>query len=184
MSGFTPPPLHELIIHNEQPEDQDAVTEVLIQAFINHPHSQQTEHLIVQRLREQDKLSIALVAEYQQQILGFIAISPVQLHSAEMSQYDRQNWYGLGPVAVRPDQQGYGIGSTLIRTALNQLQLRYPCHGCVVLGEPEYYARFGFKAYPQLVLDGVPASYFQALSFADSIPTAQVCYAAAFNCSP
>jgi predicted N-acetyltransferase YhbS len=37
--------------------------------------------------------------------------------------------------------------------------------GCVVLGDPGYYGRFGFKAGDGLVFPGVPAEYFQALSF-------------------
>ena len=37
--------------------------------------------------------------------------------------------------------------------------------GCVVLGEPQYYDRFGFKADPALVLPDVPPEYFQAMAF-------------------
>jgi len=35
----------------------------------------------------------------------------------------------------------------------------------VVLGDPGYYSRFGFAADPNLSLAGVPAEYFQQLSF-------------------
>lgn len=48
--------------------------------------------------------------------------------------------------------------------------------GCVVLGEPGYYSRFGFNAEPSLVLPGVPAEYFQAISFNGSLPTGVVSY--------
>ncbi len=53
--------------------------------------------------------------------------------------------------------------------------------GCVVLGEPEYYGRFGFKADPDLVLRGVPPEYFQALSFCVSRPQGIVTCDEAFN---
>jgi predicted N-acetyltransferase YhbS len=40
--------------------------------------------------------------------------------------------------------------------------------------EPEYYGRFGFKADPRLVLENVPAEYFQVLAFSKTIPTGSV----------
>ena len=76
--------------------------------------------------------------------------------------------------------QGLGIGSRLIEAGLTQLQT-LSAHGCVVLGEPEYYQRFGFKAEPSLVLADVPAEYFMALSFHGDIPSGNVAYHAAFD---
>jgi predicted N-acetyltransferase YhbS len=49
----------------------------------------------------------------------------------------------LGPLAVDPDAQGGGIGGALMRAALNGAGVRG--HGAVLLvGDPGYYARFGF----------------------------------------
>lgn len=53
--------------------------------------------------------------------------------------------------------------------------------GCVVLGEPSYYSRFGFTAEPALVLPAVPAEYFQAISLRDSLPRGEVKYHEAFD---
>ncbi len=51
----------------------------------------------------------------------------------------------LGPVAVRPDLQGEGIGSALMHACLRRADLGG--YGAVVLiGDPEYYERFGFDA--------------------------------------
>ena len=51
----------------------------------------------------------------------------------------------LGPLAVAPDRQGEGIGSRLMRSALNRAAALG--HRAVILvGDPEYYARFGFSA--------------------------------------
>jgi predicted N-acetyltransferase YhbS len=52
--------------------------------------------------------------------------------------------------------------------------------GCVVLGEPAYYGRFGFLAGPALVLPGAPPEYFQAFAFGASRPRGVVSYHAAF----
>ena len=53
--------------------------------------------------------------------------------------------------------------------------------GCVLLGEPDYYGRFGFKVVEGLVLPGVPTEYFQALSFGDAFPRGEVTYHDAFS---
>ena len=87
---------------------------------------------------------------------------------------------GLGPVSVLPEMQGLGIGSRLIEAALVQLQTQ-SAQGCVVLGEPGYYARFGFQTMPTLYLAGVPAAYFQALSFNSGRPAGEVRYHPAFT---
>lgn len=53
--------------------------------------------------------------------------------------------------------------------------------GCVLLGDPNYYSRFGFKNYPELILPDVPSEYFLALNFSGNIPKANVTYHEAFN---
>ncbi|WP_232034106.1 GNAT family N-acetyltransferase [Mycoavidus cysteinexigens] len=73
-------------------------------------------------------------------------MSPVTLSSGATG------WYGLGPISVRPERQGQGIGSKLMKVALAELQ-RLGGLGCVVLGNLAYYGRFGFKAHPGLVYD-------------------------------
>ena len=51
----------------------------------------------------------------------------------------------LGPLAVDPDHEGKGIGGALMRAAL--IEARDRGHGAVLLvGDPEYYERFGFFA--------------------------------------
>ena len=51
----------------------------------------------------------------------------------------------------------------------------------VVLGDPAYYRRFGFKAEPDLRLEAVPPQYFMAQAFATALPRATVTYHPAFN---
>jgi len=50
----------------------------------------------------------------------------------------------------------------------------------VLLGEPEYYRRFGFECLPQLTLAGVPAEYFMSLAFSKHIAEGEVTYHPAF----
>lgn len=61
----------------------------------------------------------------------------------------------LGPLAVDPGVQSKGIGSGLMQVALNRAALAG--HKAVILvGDPEYYERFGFTADPAsgLVMPG------------------------------
>jgi putative acetyltransferase len=59
-----------MIIRPENPSDQDAIRQVLIAAFADHPFSHQTEHLIVEALRADDALTVSLVAEVDGNVLA------------------------------------------------------------------------------------------------------------------
>ncbi|VFB22060.1 acetyltransferase [Pseudomonas fragi] len=163
-----------MTISKERPQDIEAISRLTEAAFRNEEYSSHTEHFIVNALRRTGQLSISLVAAEHDEILGHVAISPVNISSGVTG------WYGLGPISVRPDRQGKGIGSALMRAALQQLR-QQGAAGCVVLGDPAYYGRFGFKAHPGLELPDVPPEYFQALSFTGELPVGVVKYAAAFD---
>ena len=51
---------------------------------------------------------------------------------------------GLGPIAVRPDRQGEGIGSALVAAVLVTADQRHE-PSVVLLGDPGWYAHFGFE---------------------------------------
>ena len=50
----------------------------------------------------------------------------------------------LGPVGVEPERQGEGIGSALIRAALDEAGRRHE-RAVILLGSPDFYPRFGFE---------------------------------------
>lgn len=164
----------QLYIRDEQPQDFAEVSLLIQSTFRDIAYSSQTEHLIVDALRASDQLSISLVAQQHEKIVGHVAVSPVTLSNGE------QGWYGLGPIAVLPQQQNLGIGAQLMHAALTQLKQQH-AQGCVLLGDPDYYARFGFQTVEGLWLANVPKVYFQALSFTGTFPQAEVFYAQAFS---
>lgn len=167
-------------ISDETPQDRDAIFAVTQAAFKNHPHSQQTEGYIIDALRQSGALALSLVARQDGRVVGHIAFSPVVIDDGA------SRWYGLGPVSVAPDFQRQGIGAALIREGLARLK-EMGAAGCVVLGEPGYYTRFGFEATPALTYSGVPPEYFMALAFTASA-SGEVAYHPAFyataNSSP
>ena len=86
-----------MIIRKERKSDIEAITAVTIAAFKNHPISRQTEHFIIAALRISNALTLSLVAEIEEQIVGHIAFSPIEIADGTTE------WYGLGPVSVLPE---------------------------------------------------------------------------------
>ena len=164
----------EVTIRNETGADIDAITQVTIAAFRNLEISNHTEQFIVEALRAAKVLAISLVAEVDGRVVGHIAFSPVTMSDGT------RDWYGLGPVSVLPQYQRQGIGTALIREGLSRLKAR-KAKGCCLVGHPDYYRRFGFASAPDLVLEGVPAEVFFALSFDGHIPCGTVTFHEGFK---
>ncbi|MFT0519142.1 GNAT family N-acetyltransferase [Pseudomonas faucium] len=167
-----------MLIRHETPADYPAIARLTLQAFDNHPHhapgQAPTEHQIIERLRAAGALTLSLVAEDEGVLVGQVSVSPVKIEGQFMG------WYGLGPIAVTPGRQGQGIGAALMREAIGCMRER-AAKGIVLLGEPAYYQRFGFRAFSQLYYPGVPAEYFMALPFETDVPTGAVAYDPAFG---
>ncbi|MCW5713589.1 MAG: N-acetyltransferase [Bauldia sp.] len=90
-----------------------------------------------QLLRDGRAPEIALVARDGRDVVGTVRLWEVDAGGRPALL--------LGPLAVSPDHQGAGIGSRLMRSALNRAAALG--HGAVILvGDAPYYARFGFSA--------------------------------------
>ena len=161
-------------IRKEQSNDIQGIHEVTVAAFLEAPHTDHTEQYIVKALRESGALSISLIAENEGNIVGHVALSPVTISDGTDS------WYGLGPISVLPNNQSKGIGSKLMNAAIQELK-NIKAKGCVLLGDPNYYHRFGFKPRECLVLPGVPPEYFQAMVFHGDLPQGSVTYHESFS---
>ena len=161
-------------IRDERREDHDAIRALTTAAFLDAPHSGGTEAAIVDALRDAGALAVSLVAVEKGRVVGHVAFSAVTIDGK------RQGWYGLGPVSVEPARQRGGVGSALIREGLGRLRAM-GAGGCVVLGDPAYYGRFGFVSVPALSYPGVPAEYFQRLVLSGDSPAGVVAYHAGFD---
>lgn len=161
-------------IRPERAGDEQAIHDVTAAAFKGHPHSDQSEPFIIERLRDQGALTLSLVAEDEGHIVGHVAFSPVTLTPPV------PGWFGLGPVAVLPDRQAKGVGSRLIREGLAMLAAG-GASGCVVMGDPEYYQKFRFRHESSLVFPGCAPQYFMALAFSGAVPEGIVAYHPAFG---
>ena len=161
-------------IRQERPQDATTIRALTDAAFRDMPHSDQTEAAIVDALRAADALTLSLVAIQDGEIVGHVAFSPVRINGAA------GDWHGLGPVSVWPGRQRQGIGQALIREGLQRLKALSSA-GCVVLGNPKYYGRFGFEYDPDLHYGDAPAGYFQRLTLDGSLPKGEVTYHPGFE---
>jgi putative acetyltransferase len=163
-----------MIIRNEIESDIKVIAEVTETAFETCQHGQHTEQFIINALRAAGALTVSLVAAIGRDVVGHVAFSPVTISDGS------PHWYGLGPVSVLPKHQRQGIGTALIREGLSLLRAR-GAKGCVLVGEPAYYQRFGFRNLPVLTLEGVPQEYFLALPFDEETPRGVVVFHSAFS---
>ena len=100
---------------------------------------QAPEATLVDRLRENCANILSLVAVQNDQVIGHIYFSPVNISGDKIIE-----GIGLGPMAVLPEFQRRGIGSQLVQAGIEILKRRGYTF-IIVLGHPEYYPRFGFK---------------------------------------
>lgn len=131
----------DIYIRKEGLDDIERVREALRSAFPTDAESR-----LVDALRLNGQAVISLVVAHQDRVCGHIFFSPVSTTPP-----DELKGIGLAPVAVLPDLQSQGIGSALIREGLRICQQRGYDY-CVVLGNPEYYRRFGLEKASQFGL--------------------------------
>jgi putative acetyltransferase len=122
-----------MLIRPERRDDAAAIYAVQAASF---PSA--AEARLVDLLRAAGRLAVSLVAENGGVVIGHIAFSPVMVASGVCGA-------GLAPVAVVESHRRQGIAAELVRAGLEA------CHAAsfgwvVVLGEPAYYSRFGFRA--------------------------------------
>ena len=131
-----------MVIRQEQEQDFAAVRRVIIQAFANDPHGDQTEHLLVERLRKSDAFipELSLVAEVQGKVVGHILLTRIHIRNKTESHPS----LALAPVSVLPAYQGKGIGGQLIEESHKRAQ-KLGFKSIVLLGHETYYPRFGYR---------------------------------------
>lgn len=164
---------HAMRIRDLIPDDEAVVRELISLAFKAVPVSRQTEAAIHAALRAAGAARVALVAEAEGEVVGQIDISPVTIGGID------RNWLGVGPIAVRPDRQGRGLGRALVLAGMARARA-LGADGLVLVGDPAFYRRFGFAPKPGLTHEGVPDRYVMAASFGSPVPTGAIRFHPAF----
>ena len=121
-----------MTIRNESFNDLNAIDNIHKTSFPTDK-----EMRLIRKLRDNGNLTISLIAEINGEIAGHVAFSPVSLTTSVRG-------LGLGPVAVLPAFRRQGISNQLIRKGI-LISQRLNHDFIVVLGDPRYYQRFGFR---------------------------------------
>jgi len=156
------------MIRDETAEDHKAVRDLLIAAF-----GGDGEARLVDALRADGDQPIALVAEHYGVVAGFIAMSHLREPADALA---------LAPLAVNPQYQGTGVGSALVEAAIARARTANASL-IFVLGDTNYYQRFGFLVDAAAAFDCAYAGpHFMALRISPAAPGAgAVVYSARFS---
>lgn len=153
--------MNNITIRPEEIVDYSEIAKVNNLAF-----GQENEAKLIEKIRKSDREAnrrchfipeLSLVAELNNKIVGHILFSYIDLVNKKTTQV-----LALAPVAVLPEYQNQGIGSALIKIGLD-IAKETTAPMVVVLGDPKFYTRFGFK--PAIDYDiqspfDVPDEYF------------------------
>jgi putative acetyltransferase len=145
-------------VRDESPGDWKAVYQVVSSAF-----GRSSEAELVGQLREAGESIVSLVADDDCQLVGHVLLSKMDAPFPALA---------LAPVSVIPSRQRSGIGSVLIKRAVNKAR-ETGWAAIFVLGDPNYYKRFGFD---QEAATGFTSPYagrhFMVLKLLPSLPAA------------
>jgi putative acetyltransferase len=164
----------DVLIRPERTEDQEEIFDVTQRAFAPMPYADGDEQELIGRFRDAGVLALSLVAERDGAVVGQITFTPA------FAADGMTGWYALGPVAVAPELKHQGIGSQLIQAGIAWLQ-EQDAAGCILIGNPAYYGRFGFLPFPELAPAGMPAEFYQILPLRISDPAAIVAFHPLFS---
>ena len=132
-------------VREESPEDIRAIDVVHLSAFEGDD-----EVGLVDSLRSSSGFisDLSLVAEFNDRIVGHILLTKVRLLKGKVS----EDILALAPMAVVPSQSHRGIGSELTQAVVEKAK-KLGYKGIVVVGQPEFYQRFGFETAAKWGLD-------------------------------
>ena len=159
-------------IRPERPEDAAEIDGLLQAAFAGPDEAD-----LVARLRADGDLALSLVADEDGAVIGHVGFVPVVLDPDP----GYRAW-GLAPLSVLPQRQGQGIGSVLTEVGLDAAQ-NAGIGLVLVLGDQNYYGRFGFETALAAGIDAAWAGpYFAGLALRElPQPRGRACYPAAFD---
>jgi putative acetyltransferase len=139
-----------MLVQRETPEMATVIHAVTVAAFArpdpsaaastgpDEPVTDPVEAALVNELRVSDAWipALSFVAVEAGEVVGHVVCTRAQV--------DTRPALGLGPLSVHPDHQRRGVGSALMHAVIGAADaLDEPV--VVLLGNPVYYARFGFR---------------------------------------
>jgi len=161
-----------MLIRNEADGDIAAIGRLVTEALLMLAQATGTEAGIVEKLRAEGALSLSLVADEEGEVIGYLAASAARIGTQD-------GWGLIGPLVVSPSRHRQGVGTALMAEALRRL--RATSQGAALVGDPAYYGRFGFRAFPGLGVAGCPPEVVLALPFNGIEPRGELIHHPAFG---
>lgn len=122
---------------DETSGDTDAIHALTAAAF-----GREVEAAIVDLARRANDITWSIVALDDGTLVGHVMASPMTL-----TPDPGLRCIAIGPISVAPDRQGEGIGSTLMVEVIDRARAE-GYDAILLLGNPDYYRRFGFETAP------------------------------------
>ena len=154
--------MHKITVRPETAEDIRAIDVVNLSAFEGD-----AEAHLVGTLRQSPGFvpGLSLVAEFNGRIVGHVLLSKVRYQDAQ----GERDILALAPMSVVPSQSHRGIGAELLQGAVSRArELGFPA--IVVVGEPEYYGRFGFEPGARWRLQCTPPAPVEVITAMELVP--------------
>lgn len=155
--------IHSLVLRPELIDDFEKIDVLIRTSFECTALGYHNEAELVHSLRERGDLSLSIVAEIDDQIVGHIAFSPMKFLMDDVLN-GQESWFCLAPLAVLPKFQGQKIGQHLVQSGIAGLK-KQQANGVIVLGDANYYQRFGFKHIPACTLNQAEFEHLLGYSF-------------------
>jgi putative acetyltransferase len=144
-------------------EHTGGIATVTRAAFEKEYGSGEGEVALIARLRADGDVAVELAALSGDEIVGHVMFSRLTVEPATL------NVAALAPVSARVGRQKRGIGSALIREGLARCKA-LGFDAVTVLGDPEYYERFGFTSEIAQRFDfAYSGPHFRALELRDGV---------------
>lgn len=137
--------IDHLVIEPEQPSQHDAIRALVEAAFMSVEHADGDEHLFVDRMRAGTGYvpELALVARLGGRLVGHILLTRIAAEGASAARGEAALL--LAEVAVAADMRRRGVARRLIEAALARARAM-GFDIVLLIGEAEFYRRFGFVA--------------------------------------
>lgn len=157
----------EVEIREERPEDWHEVERMLQRAFWNKFQPGCDDHYLVHKLRDIEEYlpQLSRIALKNGEVIGAIFYSRAFVQDGDK----RHDILTFGPLGISPEWRGCGVGEILLHETMTlAADAGYP--GIVILGEPDYYPRVGFKTCDHFSITTRDEKNFDALMGRELVP--------------
>ncbi|SCW53662.1 Predicted N-acetyltransferase YhbS [Eubacterium ruminantium] len=152
--------IDNLIIREETSADYKETELMTMRSFWNKYWPGCTEHFLIRIIRESKDYipEISRIAEVDGKIVGAVYYTKAWIVDGDA----RHEIATFGPLAVEPTMEGNDIGGALMRETI-KLAKEAGIKAIALMGEPNYYPRFGFKRGAECGITDAQGNTFDAL---------------------